>query len=79
MARVPTIGLVIEEKAIRYKIKNNPEYDVPLPVKDSPHPKRKRNGRLSILVDRETELRIGQTRRMLSKPYKTKDMSNEQC
>ena len=57
MAGVPLIGLVIEEKASRYKIKNNAECDLPLPVREWPHPTRRRNGRLTVLVGRETELR----------------------
>ena len=57
MAGVPPIGLVIEEKASRYKIKHNPERDLPLPVKEWSHPTRRRNGRLTLLVDRQTELR----------------------
>ena len=54
---IPPIGLVIGEKASRYKIKHNPECDLPLPVKEWPHPMRRRNGRLTLLVDRETKLR----------------------
>ena len=57
MTGVPPIGLVIEEKASRHKIKHNPECDLPLPVKEWPHPTRRRNGRLTLLVDRQTELR----------------------
>ena len=57
MAGVPLIGFVIEEKANRHKIKHNPECDLPLPVKERPRPTRRRNGRLTLLVDRETELR----------------------
>jgi len=57
MAGVPPIGLVTEEKASRYKIKHNPECDIPLPVKEWPHPTQRRNGRLTLLADRETELK----------------------
>jgi len=43
MAGVPPIGIVIEEKVRLYKIKHNTErseyeYDIPLPVRDRPHP-----------------------------------------
>jgi hypothetical protein len=53
IAGVPPIGLVIEEKANRY----NPEYDLPLPVKEWPHPTWRRSGRLPLSADRETELK----------------------
>jgi hypothetical protein len=48
MAGVPPIGIVIEEKARLYKIKQNierSEYacDTPLPVKEWPHPARRLN------------------------------------
>ena len=57
MAGVPPIGLVIEEKASRYKIKHNPECDLPLPIKEWPHSTWRWNGRLTLLADRETELK----------------------
>jgi hypothetical protein len=38
IAGVAPIGLVIEKKVNRYKIKHNPECDLPLPVKEWPHP-----------------------------------------
>jgi hypothetical protein len=57
MAGVPHIGLVIEEKASRCKIKHNPEYDLPLPVKEWPHPTQRRNGRITLLADQEMELK----------------------
>jgi len=42
MAGVPSIGIVIEEKARLYKIKHNTEQseyecDIPLPIKEWPH------------------------------------------
>ena len=37
MAGVPPIGLVIEEKASQYRIKHDPEFDLPLPVMEWPH------------------------------------------
>jgi len=51
VARVPPIGTAIEEKARLYKIKQNAEQreyecDIPLPVKDWPHP-----GRRLILME----------------------------
>jgi hypothetical protein len=51
MAGVPPIGLVIEEKASRYKIKHNPECDLPLRVKEWQHPTQRRNGRITLLAD----------------------------
>jgi hypothetical protein len=57
IARVPPIGLVIEEKVNRYKTTHNPECDLPLPVKEWPHPMRRRSRRLTLLADRETELK----------------------
>jgi hypothetical protein len=46
MAGVPPIGIVIEEKARLYKIKHNAERseyerNIPLPVKEWPHPARR--------------------------------------
>jgi hypothetical protein len=43
MAGVPPLGIIIEEKARLYKIKHNAERreyecDIPLPVKEWPHP-----------------------------------------
>jgi ribonuclease HI len=55
MSGVQPIGLVIEEKASRYKIKLNPECDLPLPVKEWPHPTQRRNGRITLLADQEME------------------------
>ena len=49
--------MVIKEKASRYKIKHNPECGLPLTVKEWPHPTRRRNGRLTLLADREMELK----------------------
>jgi uncharacterized protein YebE (UPF0316 family) len=48
MARVPPLGIVIEEKARLYKIKQNAERceyecDIPLPVKERPYPARHLN------------------------------------
>ena len=57
MAGVPPMVLVIEEKASQYKIKHNPECDLSLTVKEWPNPTRKRNGRITLLADRETELK----------------------
>ena len=57
MAGVPPVGLVTEEKASRYKIKHNPECDLPLPVKEWSHPTRRRNGRITLLADREMALK----------------------
>jgi hypothetical protein len=57
MAGVPPIGLEIEEKVSRYKVKRNPECDLPLSVKECPHPARRQNGRITLLADRETELK----------------------
>jgi ribonuclease HI len=57
IAGVPPIVLVIEEKASRYKINHNPECDLPLPVKEWPHPTWRWNGRLILLADRERELK----------------------
>jgi len=47
-AGVPPIGIVIEEKARLYKIKHNAERseyecDIPLPIKEWPHPARRLN------------------------------------
>ena len=55
MAGVPPIGLVIEEKASQYRIKYNPEFDLPLPVTEWPHPTQRRNGRVTLSGDREVE------------------------
>jgi hypothetical protein len=55
LAGVPPIGLIIEEKASRYKIKHNSECDLSLPVKEWPHPTRRRNGRITLLAGREIE------------------------
>ena len=57
IAGVLPIGLVIEEKANRYKTKHNPACDLPLPVKEWLHPTRRRSGRLTLLADREKELK----------------------
>jgi hypothetical protein len=57
VATVPPIGLVIEDKVSRYKIQHNPEYDLPLPVKEWPNPTRRWNERITLLTDRETELK----------------------
>ena len=65
MAGVPPIGLVIEEKASRYKIKHNPECDLPLPVKEWPHPTRR-------WQTERRNCRIGLTRRMRLKLQKTR-------
>jgi hypothetical protein len=48
MAGFPPIGIVMEEKTRLYKIKHNSERceydcDVPLPVKEWPHPARRLN------------------------------------
>jgi len=48
MAGVPPIGTVIEEKARLYKIKHNAkrseyECNIPLPIKEWPHPARRLN------------------------------------
>jgi hypothetical protein len=56
MAGVPPTGLVIDEKASRYMIKHNPEYDLPLPVTEWLHPTQRRNGRVTMSDDREVEL-----------------------
>jgi ribonuclease HI len=56
MAGVPPIGLVTEEKARLYMIKHNPECDLPLPVKEWPHPTQRRNRRVTLSDDREVEL-----------------------
>jgi hypothetical protein len=55
LARVPPIGIVTEEKARLYKIKHNAERqehecDIPLPVKEWPHPAR----RLNIMETRDS-------------------------
>jgi hypothetical protein len=55
MVRVPPIGLVVEEKESRYKIKRNSKCDLTLPVKEWPHPTQRRNGRITLLVDQEME------------------------
>ena len=57
IAGVPPIGLLIQEKANRYKTKHNSACDLPLPVKEWLHPTRRRSGRLTLLADRETELK----------------------
>jgi len=57
MAGVPPIELVIEEKASRHIMKNNPEYNVPLPVTEWLHPTQRRNGRVTLPADREVELK----------------------
>ena len=56
MAGVSPIGLVIEEKASQYRIIHNPEFDLPLPVTEWPHPIQRRNGRITLSEDREVEI-----------------------
>ena len=56
MAGVPPIGLVIEEKASQYRIKHNPECDLPLPVTEWPHPTQRWNGRVTLSEDQEVEI-----------------------
>jgi len=48
IAGVPAIGIVIEEKVRLYKIKHNAERseyecDIPLPIKEWPHPAQRLN------------------------------------
>jgi hypothetical protein len=77
MAGVSAIELVIQEKASQ-KTKHNPEYDLPLPVSEWPHPTQRWNGIVMLSEDQGGNSRIGLTRRIRSKLQNQKDMSIEQ-
>jgi hypothetical protein len=80
MARVPPIGIVIEEKARLYKIKHNSERsenecNIQLPFKEWPHPAR----RLNIMEIRLNTILYGDLNRRKQNRRRSRSRSGKIC